>query len=475
MPNEIQLLDLLTGNLAYLKSKKTLDDKCIVLLEALRKSGWGRVSLSFINSKFKTTKTLYSGYTEDETDFAEKTVIPPGKRRELMSATVERWRIGVFYYLPWREERARDIIGDGLRTDIPIELREIWNEHDMLYAPIYINTKPVAVVALDKPFNGEVPDKVNLRVATIIHCILIEVIQQYGIKENSPYYQQLQRCILDKGNVGVIEIDEWDHISAINGPVEIMLGLEATSCLNMPYTKVFNEDILLQLNEKFLASKQSLEIIQMSFDFSDKNKIKRSIRVSLFPVHILYSYRGMICIFDYPEESDIYKTYSNVLKKVDSMKAVMVGDARMIQSRLIKWLRDNYGFKYARIYQLSDNKEQLICKVFWDPDITDLAFFNHDYNRNSLPAAAMLERRILYTSLEKNQVRDIRRIWDALKTKSAIAIPLNLHENLQVVLVCDFDSKVFILDRAKETIFGFFAAVLTTTLKTLKQIENAKR
>jgi len=64
MRNVLQLLDVLSSNLIHLKLKETLEDKCMVILDTLRKSGWGWVNLSFLNSKYETTKTLFSGYSD---------------------------------------------------------------------------------------------------------------------------------------------------------------------------------------------------------------------------------------------------------------------------------------------------------------------------------------------------------------------------------------------------------------------------
>ncbi len=101
MQSELQQLDVLSSNLFHLRSQKSLDEKCQILLDTLRKSGWDLVSLSFINSKYETTKTLYSGYSDEEIAIANSKNISPVKRKELLSSTVSRYRIGSFYYLPW--------------------------------------------------------------------------------------------------------------------------------------------------------------------------------------------------------------------------------------------------------------------------------------------------------------------------------------------------------------------------------------
>ncbi|MCK4296406.1 MAG: hypothetical protein KAX28_07105 [Candidatus Marinimicrobia bacterium] len=122
------------------------------------------MNLSFLNSKYKTAKTLFSGYSDEEIVLAKSKTISSIKRKELLSSTVEKWRIGSFYYLPWREPRVREIISGGMKSDIPVNLKDEWNDRDMLYVPIYYKTFPVAVLSLDKPRDISKIYRVSIRV-----------------------------------------------------------------------------------------------------------------------------------------------------------------------------------------------------------------------------------------------------------------------------------------------------------------------
>ncbi|MCK4296407.1 MAG: hypothetical protein KAX28_07110, partial [Candidatus Marinimicrobia bacterium] len=83
----------------------------------------------------------------------------------------------------------------------------------------------------------------------------------------------------------------------------------------------------------------------------------------------MYEYRGMICLIDYPESTDIYKIYANTLTKLDPLTYTLQGDIKSIQDKLIDWLRNGYDFTYPRIYELSEDETKMECKYFFDPSI----------------------------------------------------------------------------------------------------------
>jgi len=464
MRSELQQLDVLSSNLFHLRSQKSLDEKCQILLDTLRKSGWGLVSLSFINSKFETTKTLYSGYSDEEIAIANSKNISPVKRKELLSSAVSRYRIGSFYYLPWKDARVRGIVSGGMKSDIPVNLRDEWNNYDMLYAPIYYEALPVAVLSLDKPRDRTKPNRVSLRAQSIVHSCLIEVFHQYVYQENFPHSQILQDTVFNKGTIGVIKLDELGKISSINIAAEHILSLDHEDLVDTDFLKHFSKDFIDQFTPHFDKAVQTLEITSFKVKYVGKNEESEELNIKLFPVHILYEYRGMVCLIDYPEPTDIFKKYADILTKLDPLTSAIQGDMNTIQSKLVEWLYNSFGFTYPRIYKLSEDETRMECIYFFDPRIKDIHFFNHSFNRNSLASSALIENKILYTSIYNKRFRDIRRIWELLKTKGAIAVPLNVINNHKTVLVCDFDSNSLVMDISKTIILKYFGNVLRLTL-----------
>jgi len=467
MLSEIHILDTLSSNFNRIRTYATLDEKCQVLIDTLRKTGWGRVTLSFINSKFETKKTLYSGYTEDLIKIAEEKKLAPLKRKELLSSLVERWRLSSFYYMPWRDVKARTIVSSGRTTEIPIETKDQWYPMDLLYAPLYYETRPVAILTLDDPSDHSTPTKVKLRVARIIHSTIIQVISEYISQEYFSYSKELKEAIMAKGTIGIIEIGHDGKMTNLNLAGEHILKLRKKDLLDLFFLKYFNERFETKIQPTFEEAAETLKpsLLQTIYYFPDKTS--NDLIIEFFPQYVLYEYIGMICTVNYPESKDLYRLYSNILDRLSELSNTITGDFSEIQQKIIALLCKQFHFRFPRIYKLSDDKSTLECILSFDEETQELEFFDHAYNRNSLGSTAIIDDQIIFATKKDRQIRDVRRIWERLDTPGAIAIPLHINETIQSVLVCDFLEPVFELDKSKEIIFKFFSMVLGMTLKPL--------
>ncbi|MDO9577226.1 MAG: hypothetical protein Q7J16_05025, partial [Candidatus Cloacimonadales bacterium] len=386
MAGEVQILELLAANFNLIRVYDTLDEKCQVLLDTLRKSGWERVTLSFLNNKFETKKTLYSGYTNDLIKIAEEKKLNPAKRKELLSSLVERYRLATFYYMPWKDVRARTIVSSGRTTEIPIYAKDQWHPMDLLYAPLYYKARPVAVLTLDGPKDKTTPDKVRMRIPQIIHSTLIQVISEYISQEYFSYSQELKEAIMAKGTIGIIEISHDGKIKNINLAGEHMLRLRKRNIETLFFLKYFDDRFTKKIAPAFRNVAETLvpEKVESTFLYSDETS--KDLVLEFFPQHVLYEYSGMICTISYPESKDLYRIYSNVVNRLKEMSDTMTGDFSEIQRKVVFLLCRQFHFRFPRIYKVSDNKSTLECILSFNEETQDLAFFDHDYNRNSLGA-----------------------------------------------------------------------------------------
>ncbi|MFA4920802.1 MAG: hypothetical protein WC611_01575, partial [Candidatus Neomarinimicrobiota bacterium] len=70
------------------------------------------------------------------------------------------------------------------------------------------------------------------------------------------------------------------------------------------------------------------------------------------------------------------------------------------------------------------------------------------------------------TEKEKN-VRDLRRIWERLKTKAAVAIPLHIMTEIKAALVFDIESADFFLDESKKITLDLFGKLISLALRPI--------
>ena len=465
MASEVQILELLASNFNLIRVYETLDEKCQVLLDTLRKSGWERVTLSFLSNKFDTKKTLYSGYTADLIQIAEENKLKPLKRKELLSSLVERYRLGTFYYMPWKDVRSRTIVSSGRTTEIPIDAKDQWHPMDLLYAPLYYKTRPVAVLTLDEPKDKTTPSKVKLRIPQIIHSTLIQIISEYISQEYFSYSKELKKAIMAKGTIGIIEVSHDGKIQNINLAGEHMLRLRKRNIETLFFLKYFDERLTKRISTAFRNAAEKLipEKVESTFLFPDETR--KDLVMEFFPQHVLYEYSGMICTISYPESKDLYRLYSNIVTRLKEMSDTITGDFSEIQRKIVFLLCRQFHFRFPRIYKVSDDNSTLECILSFNEETQDLAFFDHSYNRNSLGATAIIDDEIVFATKLDRQIRDVRRIWQKLDTPGAIAIPLHVNETIKSVIVFDFLEPVFELDMSKEIIFKYFSLVLSMTLK----------
>jgi hypothetical protein len=98
--------------------------------------------------------------------------------------------------------------------------------------------------------------------------------------------------------------------------------------------------------------------------------------------------------------------------------------------------------------------------------------FCHPYNRNSLAANAILENEIVFSSEKEQIVRDLRRIWERLKTKAAIAIPLHILPEVKAALVFDIQEKDFFIDESRKLSLDLFSNLISLVLRPLFEKNN---
>ncbi|MCD6445972.1 GAF domain-containing protein [Candidatus Bathyarchaeota archaeon] len=147
------------------------------IAEAIRKFGWRRVVISLRDENLEITDQVTSGLTEDEVKLLWERRAPGHVWRERLGPKFEKFRIGEFYYLPWRDPWVREHV-HGVPPDVPLEKATTywgipsklspeemvdWHPQDMIYAPLRTpEGKIVGILSMDDPVDGRRPTKEKL-------------------------------------------------------------------------------------------------------------------------------------------------------------------------------------------------------------------------------------------------------------------------------------------------------------------------
>jgi len=144
-----------------------LHQRLQAILDAVRGLGWGRVVLSLTDEDFgikSPEDVVASGLTEEERLFLWKHRKHGHVWKERFGPQFERFRIGVFYYLPWSDSFVRRMFNQGIvLSHLKQEQMVDWNPDDLLYAPLRLaDGRIVGIVSIDDPADGRRPTKESL-------------------------------------------------------------------------------------------------------------------------------------------------------------------------------------------------------------------------------------------------------------------------------------------------------------------------
>jgi signal transduction histidine kinase len=105
-----------------------------------------------------------AGLTEKEQEFLWIKRQPGQVWQERFGPEYERFKIGVFYYLPWSDPFVREKFGKGIvSSHLKSEEMVDWNPEDLLYAPLQLaDGHIVAAVSMDDPEDGRRPTSESL-------------------------------------------------------------------------------------------------------------------------------------------------------------------------------------------------------------------------------------------------------------------------------------------------------------------------
>jgi PAS domain-containing protein len=240
----------------------------------------------------------------------------------------------------WRDERARYIVSGGLSTEIPLKYKVEWHKNDLLYAPIYHEGRPVAVLTLDSPREQTIPTKVSLRVPTIIHSMLTEVILQSTLTEHYDNFLEIYNSVIAQGTIGIIEFDESGRITVVNDVAEQILTINRIKLIGNNYYKVLSNDLIAKLSPAIQKAAETLKSVNVITEYTDIDQITKAIDIQITPLHILFNYTGMVWSLNYIEKTAIFKTYRTVLDNFKNINSKLSGDYINIQKQLVKLMCD---------------------------------------------------------------------------------------------------------------------------------------
>ncbi|MEM2688379.1 MAG: PAS domain S-box protein [Candidatus Bathyarchaeia archaeon] len=150
------------------------------IAKAIQRFGWGRVVIGRVDENLEPKGVIAVGLIEGESKLLKETRVPGHVWKERLGPKFEKYKIGGFYYIPWRDPWIRENFFH-ISPEIPLDAAEkqymtiavpgrlseedmvAWHPQDLLYAPLRTpEGKIVGILSMDDPIDGKKPTKESL-------------------------------------------------------------------------------------------------------------------------------------------------------------------------------------------------------------------------------------------------------------------------------------------------------------------------
>jgi PAS domain S-box-containing protein len=161
-----QLTSLMRSSAEMIRSTD-LRQRLQRIAEAIEELGWRRVVISVRDENLQIERPedmVTVGLTDEERQYLWDKRPPGDVWAERFGQEFQRFKVGEFYHLPWRDPWVRQKFSNGT-VDSHLSSDEMvdWDPQDLLYAPLRLaEGHIVGVLSVDDPIDGKRPTKESL-------------------------------------------------------------------------------------------------------------------------------------------------------------------------------------------------------------------------------------------------------------------------------------------------------------------------
>ena len=174
---------LLHEALGEVERAPTLEARLRVFVDAIRRIGFGRVTITLRDAELNPTAIVSAGLTaEEEGSLLEKPVSGVAWQRRL--AAIERFRVSNSYYLDGRDPWVASEFGGGLASSLPAGDDPDWSPRDTLLVPLRGHSGAIlATLILDDPDDRARPTLTRVRTVELFGQQVAAMIEQASLTE----------------------------------------------------------------------------------------------------------------------------------------------------------------------------------------------------------------------------------------------------------------------------------------------------
>ncbi len=212
---------LLHEALGEVERAPSLDARLRVFVEAIRRIGFGRVTITLRDDQFNATAVVTAGLTAEEDQLLrDLPVLGDVWRRRL--AQLERFRVSNSYYLDGRDPWVMEEFSGGVPSMLAPSDDPGWSPRDILFVPLRAHGRLVATLVLDDPMDRARPSLTRIRTVELFAQQVAAMIEQASLTALAERRAVRLQQLHDAGTALAQSLDESLVLVALARQVEIV-------------------------------------------------------------------------------------------------------------------------------------------------------------------------------------------------------------------------------------------------------------
>ena len=238
---------LLHEALDDVKRAPSRDAKLRVFGEAIRRVGFGRVTITLRDENLDATTIVTAGLSPEDDERLRATPEPGDVWRRRL-ASIDRFRISNSYYLDGRDPWVIAEFGDGLASSLGPTDDPGWSPQDTLLVPLRgASGRFIATLGLDDPIDRRRPTLTRVRTVELFAQQVAGLLEHASLLELADRRAQRLQSLHEVGKSLARSLDEPTILRALASQVEMVLPVRTVVVLTAevsrpPWPRILRSD-----------------------------------------------------------------------------------------------------------------------------------------------------------------------------------------------------------------------------------------
>jgi PAS domain S-box-containing protein len=249
---------LLHEALADVERASSMERRLRVFVDAIRRIGFGRVTLTLRDSELNAREIVTAGLSEDEDSLLRESPVPGTVWRRRM-LELERFRVSGSYYLPGRDPWVAQEFGGSLPSRLSPGDDPDWSPADTLLVPIRNPSGAmVATLFLDDPSDRSRPSISRVRTVELFAQQMAAMLEHASLMELAQHRARRLQQLHEIGSLLARSLDEETILRSLALRIQAVLPVSVVVIFSMesegvPWPRALYRDSVPQ-DEMFTSS-----------------------------------------------------------------------------------------------------------------------------------------------------------------------------------------------------------------------------